>query len=197
MNDTIFRISALAIFLVGARISSYYRRKADRESGEKVSLKDEGMAMVLALRVTGITIWLGMFTYLINPNLMTWSRLDLPEWLRWTGVLLGLLADGLAYWVFSHLRNNVSPTVATRSNAYLVTSGPYRWVRHPLYMMGLIGYVGFALLAENWFIAMLSLVVFMLLSIRTSKEETMMVEKFGAAYLEYMQRTGRFLPRLG
>jgi len=134
---------------------------------------------------------------LINPAWMTWSRLDLPEWLRWVGVLMGLLADGLAYWFFSYLQKNVSPTVVTRSNAELITSGPYRWIRHPLYVMGLIGYFGFALLAENLFIALLSLVAFVLISIRTIKEETKLIEKFGNAYREYMQHTGRFLPRLG
>jgi protein-S-isoprenylcysteine O-methyltransferase Ste14 len=197
MNDTVFRILAVIIFLIGASISGYFRRKADRESGEQVSLKEEGNAMLIALRLTGISIWLSVFAYMLNPNWMSWSRIDLPDGLRWLGVAMGLLGNALAYWVFSNLRNNVSPTVVTRSQATLVTSGPYRWVRHPLYLMGLISYTGFALLAENWFIALLSLAVFGLLVIRTAKEEAKLVEKFGAAYRNYMQHTGRFFPKLG
>jgi protein-S-isoprenylcysteine O-methyltransferase Ste14 len=110
---------------------------------------------------------------------------------------MGVLSNFLAYWVFTNLGNNVSPTVRTRRNAALVTSGPYRWVRHPLYMMGLIAYLGFALLSENWFIALMAVVGFFLLIIRTSSEEDRLVQKFGDEYRQYMNRTGRFLPKLG
>jgi protein-S-isoprenylcysteine O-methyltransferase Ste14 len=196
MNDNIFRILAILIFLVGAGISSYFRKKADRETGEKVSLKEEGWPITIALRVIGITLWLCVFAWMINPQWMSWSRGDLPDWARWLGVLLGVLSLCLAYWVFSTLGTNVTPTVSTRTSAQLVTRGPYRWIRHPLYVMGLLSYLGFALLAENWFIALLAVLVFIILRVRTTKEETKLVEKFGDEYRVYMQRTGRFVPRL-
>ena len=197
MNDTIFRAIAVITFVIGMSISIYFRRKADRESGEKVSLKEEGLAVTFGLRVFGFSIWICVFAFMLNPAWIAWGRLDLPEWARWIGVAMGVLGVLLAYWVFTSLGNNVSPTVATRSQATLVTSGPYRWVRHPLYLMGLISYFGFALLAENWFIALLSLLIFAIIVYRTSKEENKLVEKFGAAYIEYQRHTGRFLPKLG
>jgi len=49
MNDNIFRIFAAVIFLTGLSISIYFRRKADKDSGEKVSWKDEGVPMILVL----------------------------------------------------------------------------------------------------------------------------------------------------
>jgi protein-S-isoprenylcysteine O-methyltransferase Ste14 len=194
MSDNIFRILAVIIFVSGAAISGYYRRKADREGG-KVSLKDEGLVIAINLRLFGLSLWAGVFAWLINPAWMNWSRFDLPEWVRWLGLLLGVLANFLAYWIFSNLDNNVSPTVVARENAQLVTSGPYRWVRHPLYTMGTIAYLGFALISENWFIAIMSVLVFVMLSIRTPKEEARLIEKFGDEYRQYMQRTGRFLPK--
>ena len=197
MNDNLFRVLAIIIFVIGAGISIYFRRKADRETGEKVSLKDEGLVITIALRLSGLSLWLGVFAYLLNPAWMNWSRLDLPEWSRWVGVSLGMLADAMAYWVFSHLGNNVTPTVATRSFATLVTSGPYHWIRHPLYTMGMMAYLGFALLAENWFIALMAVVSFIVLAIRVPREEAKLVEKFGDAYRKYAKTTGRFLPRLG
>ena len=144
-----------------------------------------------------MALWLGVFVYLINPRWMSWSQIDLPEWARWLGAGMGVLADLLAYWVFSNLGNNVSPTVRTRSEATLVTSGPYRWVRHPLYTMGMMAYLGFALLSENWFIALMAVIGFVLLVLRTPLEEAGLIEKFGDAYRQYMTRTGRFLPKLG
>jgi protein-S-isoprenylcysteine O-methyltransferase Ste14 len=197
MNDNLFRILAIIIFVICAGISIYYRRKADRESGERVSLKDEGLPITIALRLSGLALWLGVFAYLLNPAWMNWSRLDLPEWARWVGVGMGALADVMAYWVFSHLGNNVTPTVATRSSAMLVTGGPYRWVRHPLYTMSMIACLGFALLAESWFIALMAVVSFSVLAIRVPREEAKLIEKFGDAYRNYIKTTGRYLPRLG
>lgn len=195
MNDTLFRILAVLIFVVGAGISIYHRRRADRTGG-KVSLKEEGLWITLALRLTGLALWGAVFAYLINPDWMAWSRVDLPEWLRWLGVAMGVASDALAYWVFTNLGNNVTPTVVTRRSHTLVTSGPYRWVRHPLYLMGLIGYLGFALLSESWFIGLMTLLAFVLLNIRLPKEEAHLIERFGDEYRTYMRRTGRFLPRL-
>ena len=196
MNDTLFRILAIVIFITTSSISIYYRRKADRVSGEKISLKEEGFPLTVTLRLLGLVFWLSVLAYMINPSWMAWSRVALPEWARWTGVGFGVLGALMAYWVFSHLGNNVTPTVVTRENATLVTSGPYRWVRHPLYVMGLIAYTGFALIAENAFIAAAALVGFVFLAIRLQKEEANLIHRFGDSYREYMRRTGKFFPKL-
>ncbi len=197
MNDNIFRILAVVIFIVGAVISGYHRRKADRETGEQASLKEEGWLIFISLRLFGLFGWLAVFAFMLNPGWMAWSRIHLPEWARWLGVVMGILADLMGYWVFSNLGTNVTPTVVTRTKAHLVASGPYRWVRHPLYVMGLIGFIGFALLAENWFIALTAVLVFVVLIVRTRKEEAKLIEKFGNEYREYMKTTGRFLPKIG
>ncbi len=125
-----------------------------------------------------------------------WSKIDLPEWVRWVGVSMGLVSVVLIYWVFSNLGNNVSPTVVTRKNHTLVTSGPYRWVRHPLYTTGFLSYIGFVLLSENAFIAVLALIGMVFLRIRLPKEEARLIERFGDEYRAYMRSTGTFLPKL-
>lgn len=194
--EDFYRFAAVGVFVIGAAISIYYRQKADRESGERVSPRAEGLPIMIALRLAGLTLWAAVFAYLINPAWMSWSQVALPSWLRWSGLVLGLAADTFSLWVFSNLGNNVSPTVATRASHQLVTSGPYRWIRHPLYSMGMLAYLSFALLAANWFVALLSIVVFMILLVRLPQEEAHLVEKFGDEYRGYMDRTGRFLPRL-
>lgn len=195
-TENTFRAAAVIVFLLGAAISTYHRRKADRETGETISPRAEGPAIMIALRILGLFLWLAIFAYLINPGWMAWSQVELAAWLRWCGLGFGILADLLAYWVFTNLGNNVTPTVETRTRHQLVTSGPYRWVRHPLYSMGLIAYMGFALLAANWLIALLSFAVFCVLVLRLPQEENHLLDRFGDQYREYMQRTGRFIPRL-
>ena len=194
MNDTVFRVLATLLIMVMVSISVYYRRRADRLSGEKVSLREEGLTIAIALRVVGFGLWMSVFAYLINPAWVAWGRIDLPEWARWLGIIMGIVAVCLCYWIFSSLGTNVTPTVVTRKAHTLVTGGPYRWVRHPLYVMGIIAFLGFALIAENWWIALAGLLAFGILAIRTQKEEAQLIERFGDEYRAYMKRTGRYLP---
>lgn len=195
MNENIFRILAAVILLTAIGISSYFRRKADRESGETISRKVDGTAMMTVIRLGGLILWLSPFVYLINPAWMDWSRIGLPDSVRWLGVGLGVLCIVGIYWLFSSIGSGITPTSATRRQHTLVTSGPYRWVRHPLYTLGSSMFVSFGMMADNWFIALLGILTFIAMAIRTPKEEANLVTKFGDEYRDYMKRTGRFLPK--
>jgi protein-S-isoprenylcysteine O-methyltransferase Ste14 len=194
MNDLLFRILAALIIVIMLAISGSHRRRADRVNGGAVSLKEEGLAITIPLRLLGAALWLSVFAYLINPAWVAFGRIDLPEWARWLGIAMGVASDFLAYWIFTNLGNNVTPTVVTRQTHALVTTGPYRWVRHPLYSMGAMAFFGFALVAENWSIALLGALTFIVLAVRTRKEEANLIQRFGDEYRAYMRRTGRFLP---
>ena len=152
--------------------------------------------MMTAIKVGGLVLWLSPLVYLVNPSWMAWSKLGLPDWARWLGVAVGLLCVGLIYWLFSSIGGGISPTSATRERHELVTRGPYRWVRHPLYSVGSATFVAFGMMADSWFIAALGLLAFVMMAIRTPKEEANLIAKFGDGYIAYMKRTGRFFPRL-
>jgi protein-S-isoprenylcysteine O-methyltransferase Ste14 len=196
LNETIFRIFAAIALISAISISIYYRSKADKDTGEKVSRKDEGISILLILQIGGLVMWLSLFVYLINPAWMAWSKIGLPEWLRWLGVGSGLVCDGLIYWLFSSIGTNITPTVATRKEHQLVTSGPYRWVRNPLYSVGTAFIISYGLIADNWFMIAMALFAFIMLAIRLPNEEAHLIEKFGDEYRDYMKRTGRYLPRV-
>ncbi|RPI94622.1 MAG: isoprenylcysteine carboxylmethyltransferase family protein [Chloroflexi bacterium] len=197
MNENIFRILAALILFTAVGISSYFRRKADRESGEKISRKVDGTAIMTVIKIGGLILWLSPLAYLLNPAWMAWSKIGLPEWVRWLGVGIGILSTLGIYWLFSSIGSGITPTSATRKEHQLVTHGPYRWVRHPLYTVGSSMFISFGLVADNWFIAALGLLAFILMAIRTPKEEANLIEKFGDEYREYMKRTGRFFPKAG
>lgn len=196
MNENIFRILAAVILITGMAISSYYRRKADRDSGEKLSRKADGNVIMTVIRVGGLILWLSPFVYLINPAWMAWAKVGFPDWVRWLGVGFGILCTLGIYWLFSSIGTGITPVSATRKEHKLVTSGPYRWVRHPLYTVGSSMFISFGMMADNWFIALLGILTFILMAIRTPKEEANLIEKFGDEYREYMKRTGRYLPKL-
>jgi protein-S-isoprenylcysteine O-methyltransferase Ste14 len=195
MNENIFRILAAIILFTGIGISSYFRRKADRESGETISRKVDGTPMMTLIRIGGLVLWLSPLVYLINPAWMAWSKIGLPDSIRWLGVLIGIVCVFGIYWLFSSIGSGITPTSATRKEHQLVTSGPYRWVRHPLYTVGSSMFIAFGMMADSWFIALLGILAFIGMAIRTPKEEANLIEKFGDEYREYMKRTGRFLPK--
>lgn len=197
MNENIFRILAALILFTGMGISSYFRLKADRDSGEKISRKADGTFFMTIIRLGGLILWLSPLVYLLNPSWMAWSKIGLPEWVRWLGVGIGILCTLGVYWLFSSIGTGITPTSATRKQHELVTKGPYRWVRHPLYSIGSSLFIAFGMMADNWFIALLGVLAFLGMAARTPKEEANLIEKFGDEYREYMKRTGRFFPRLG
>lgn len=196
MNETIFRVIAAVILFAGVGISTYFRRKADRDSGEKLSRKADGTPMMMVIRIGGLILWLSPLVYLINPVWMAWSKIGLPEWVRWLGVGIGILCVFGIYWLFSSIGSGITPVSATRKEHKLSTSGIYRWVRHPLYTIGSSFIVSFGVMADNWFIALMGVLAFIGMAIRTPKEEANLIEKFGDEYRNYMKRTGRFLPKV-
>ena len=196
MNENIFRILAALVLFTGTGISTYFRLKADKETGEKISRKVDGSAMMNIIRFGGLILWLSPLVYLINPNWMNWSKIGLPESIRWLGVGIGVLCTFGIYWLFSSIGSGITPTSATRKEHKLVTRGIYRWIRHPLYTIGSSFIISFGMMADNWFITVFGILAFILMASRTPKEEANLIEKFGDEYREYMKRTGRYLPRL-
>src|SRR5437868_371209 len=75
-------------------------------------------------------------------------------------------------------------------------TGPYRWVRHPFYVSVALVILANSLVTANWYVFATGAVVFLLLVIRTGKEDQKLVEQFGDGYRQYMATTGRFWPRL-
>ena len=195
MNENTFRILAALILFTGIGISSYFRRKADKDSGETISRKVDGTTTMTFIRIGGLILWLSPLVYLVNPAWMAWSKIGLPEWVRWLGVLIGILCVFGIYWLFSSIGSGITPTSGTRKEHQLVTSGPYHWVRHPLYTVGSSLFIAFGMMADNWFIVLLGILAFIGMAIRTPKEEANLIEKFGDEYREYMKRTGRFFPK--
>jgi protein-S-isoprenylcysteine O-methyltransferase Ste14 len=193
-EELVYRGLTLAILSLIFGISATFRRRADREGG---ALQGEnGLRLVAVLRLLSLLVLLPLLGYLLNPAWVTWAQLDLPAWARWLGAAGGALAVPLATWVLSSIGTNISPSHATRAGHQLVTHGPYRWVRHPLYSAGLLLCVSLTLLTALWTLGVGMLIPLAVLLWRTPREEARLVETFGEEYRAYMRRTGRFFPRL-
>lgn len=175
-------------------VAFYSRRRS--HTGEKLDRWQEGGFILLGLRLGGIPCFLGSMAWMIQPQWMSWSALPLPIWVRWLGVGILVLWGCLLFWTFYHLGKNLTDTVVTRREHSLVTTGPYRFVRHPFYLAFFVGMIGFGLSTANWFLLATALVPAGFLFVRTPIEEAKLIERFGDDYRHYMAKTGRFLPTI-
>lgn len=112
---------------------------------------------------------------------------------QWLGVGLCLAGFGFAFWARVHIGRNWGIPMSLREGHELVTSGPYAYVRHPIYTGILLAMIG-SILAVGlvWLpLSMLGLIYF-LVSART--EEAMMLAQFPDAYSAYRRRTKMLIP---
>jgi protein-S-isoprenylcysteine O-methyltransferase Ste14 len=138
-----------------------------------------------------------LLAYMFRPGLLSWAALDLPAWAQWLGVAMGAASLLLIWWVQAALGSNFSTTLHLREEHTLVSHGPYRWVRHPMYTVLYLHLLAIFLLTQNWLIGGFFLsALTIIIATRLAKEEAVMIEKFGEEYQAYMLRSGRFLPRL-
>jgi protein-S-isoprenylcysteine O-methyltransferase Ste14 len=196
-TDTVLRLIFALLVMIVLGIRLYGHLKAGSFSTRSQNHNyDEGVLTRIA-RPLPIFIGLGAILYIAAPPLMAWSTVDLPLWMRLMSLPLGLLVVAGMLWVHSSLSKQFSRGLEIREDHALITTGPYRWVRHPMYTIVMFLFIAIFLLTANWFIGLggMAISLAVILS-RTPREEDMLIETFGDAYSEYMRRTPRYIPRL-
>ena len=195
-EDSALRLVLLAVLAAILPVGIYHRVKS-QATGESLDRRQEGVFVLATLRPLGAVFWLGLIAWMINPRWLDWSSVPVPLWSRWAGVPILLAGSALLVWTFRSLGKNLTDTVVTRKQHTLVSHGPYRWVRHPLYSSAALIVVALSLVAANWFFLVAGMALLCLLVVRTRTEEANLIARFGDSYRQYMERTGRFVPKLG
>jgi protein-S-isoprenylcysteine O-methyltransferase Ste14 len=121
----------------------------------------------------------------------------------WRTIMLGaglvLMVVGAAFNVLGrvYLKSNWANQIKIYEGHWLVTTGPFAIVRHPLYASLIWMLVGGALVYANLAGLVLTLAVFVpMMYGRAKKEEALLTGAFGEQYAMYRRRTGMFLPKI-
>lgn len=176
-------------------IRIYYWGYAAAHAGSK-SVRNEGKYLFWVRMLIALPGFALVFVYIYAPAALPWRMLELPLVARWFGVPVGALSLALLAWVHAHLGRNFSTTLHIREDHTLVTSGPYRWVRHPMYTAFLLFATSFFLMSGEPVISAIFAVSFAIVMIvRTPREEEQLLAMFGGRYQRYMDQTGRYWPR--
>jgi protein-S-isoprenylcysteine O-methyltransferase Ste14 len=194
-TETIFRI-ILPILIIGFALHrGYYVKFHSKPEDATLKRREEGIVSKIA-GVLGMLGFLSMLAYVINPNWLAFSNLALPLWLRWSGIGIALVGFALLQLSQVTLANSWSDTPRMMKEQPLVTSGPYRIIRHPIYTAFILILGSTLFISSNWLIGLCWAVMTILeVASRIGFEESLMIEFFGEQYREYMKKTGRLLPK--
>lgn len=190
---SLIRPIILATFSVLFVWGGYHRWRA--ESGEPINRRAEGWGLLLGIRLVALVLFVVIARWARNPDLLIAARFPVPEFGRWLGVAMLVGAAAWLMWMFHTLGLNITDTVVTRRQAQFVRSGPYRFVRNPMYVGLLALFAGLGIAIGNWLPPLLGSVVFTLLAIRTRIEERYLLARFPHEYGQYMREVGRFWPK--
>jgi protein-S-isoprenylcysteine O-methyltransferase Ste14 len=164
---------------------------AKRNAGSRLWRGGIGLRLVVILLIA---------TVLRTPSLRefleeTQRAASRSEVLGWSGVALCVLGFGLAIVARWYLGRNWGMPMSRKEQPELITSGPYAYIRHPIYTGLILAMVGSAIGVNiSWALLLIPVGAYFTYSAR--REETVMLQLFPEQYAAYMARTGMLVPRL-
>ena len=195
-TETIFRILLPVLIVAFAAHRGYYVKNHSKPEDDTLKTREEGTISKVA-GLLGLLGFISVVAYAIHPNWIAFADLAFPGWLRWAGVGIALAGFALLQWAQVTLANSWSDTPRMLKEQSLITSGPYRLIRHPIYTAFIFILSSTLLISSNWLIGLGwgGMTILETVS-RIGFEESLMIEYFGDQYRDYMKKTGRLLPKV-
>ncbi|MHA1907978.1 MAG: methyltransferase family protein [Candidatus Thorarchaeota archaeon] len=195
-----FRITYLLLwflYMLSRFIPSRGLPSLEQSQGERrAELRKEGWYIIFTLIMVVYGNIIVAALYLFDPQWMMWSYLTMPLELRVLGLAFAILLVPYTYWIGSTLAHNYSYTVEIQEGQTLITTGPYKRVRHPIYASAIFFLASLVLVSDNWLFLVVLLLTIPGLYIRIKREEEMMIREYGEEYQTYLKRTGRIFPKV-
>lgn len=140
------------------------------------------------------SITLSSAIWLFTPWL-NFAQFNISALLQIAGIHIGAASAILFYYVHEVLSDNWSPILQIRKQHELITDGPYKLLRHPMYTAMLLWVSANFLISSNWMVGAVQILsVIILLVVRLPEEERMMEEAFPRQYKLYKLKTYRLVP---
>ncbi|MCK5330377.1 MAG: isoprenylcysteine carboxylmethyltransferase family protein [Candidatus Marinimicrobia bacterium] len=187
-----FKIIYLAGFIIITVVRKIFTA---RLRNEKLAVDNKSVLDITFLALNGIGMIIPLiYVFIVKLDFADYSRPDLVGYL---GAVLFLIASWLLYRSHADLNRNWIPIVGLRPDHKLITTGVYKKIRHPMYSAHMIWAIAQAMILPNWIAGFSFLIVLTPhIFIRMGVEEKLLVEQFSDEYQDYMNRSGRLLPRL-
>ncbi len=191
----IYRILVAVLLLAFVAHRAYYNRKFPPQDSETIDKLGSSRGSTLSA-IIFLLAFISTAIYIFFPSLISWASIAVPDWIRWLGLVTAGAGFLLLEWSHRALRQNWSDQPRITQTQQLVQTGPYHWVRHPIYSAFLLILGSTLFLTANWLIGGLWIAAVASDAIlRIRYEEAAILNQFGDDYRDYQQRTGQFLPR--
>lgn len=118
------------------------------------------------------------------------------NWVELAGVALTYAGAATAIWARFTLADNWSARISLKVGHQLIRTGPYAYVRHPIYTGILMAVTGTALLVGEWRGLLAIALVTVAFAMKAKREEAYMTAEFGDTYAHYRASTGFLLPKM-
>jgi protein-S-isoprenylcysteine O-methyltransferase Ste14 len=196
--ETWFKLAFGVAFVLAAAVAATTARQAKRRHGGSLNqLTHEVRGLIFIRAALGIVFYFALMLWLFWPRALAWSYFQSPIVLRWVAVALLVPVLSFFTWSFRTLGSNYRGGVGLYDDHELVSVGPYRWIRHPIYaaFIGIMLLV--TLLSANWVLGLSGLLLVTSIAvIRIPVEERQLHDRFGQQWERYRDRTGLMVPRM-
>lgn len=200
MNETLLLRRAVVeagvvLYWLGVIVQA---RRIRRRIGRSPNLRPRGSVerLLWAGWATVIVIW--ALQPILTNALPRWLSV-VPEMVSTPGLIVGTAVTIAGYagtlWCYAAMGDMWRIGIDRREKNALVTIGPYRFVRHPIYLFQIVMLVGAVLLLPSVLSAFVILVHLVCVLLKASDEENHMLSIHGEGYRNYIAKTGRLFPR--
>jgi protein-S-isoprenylcysteine O-methyltransferase Ste14 len=147
--------------------------------------------LVTVLGVVGSTLFLFVSAFSDNRE---WMQLFGGDWMRYFGLVLFTMGSLLSTWATVHVSKRFGEQQVVQADRYLITDGPFRYIRHPRCFGGILMFVGVPLIFLSSLGLLLALVSAVGLLERIGRQERVLQQAFKEEWTMYAQRTRCFIP---
>lgn len=151
--------------------------------------------------------WLGLLSRLFMlPMIIVWITYPiqacfsglLPTYplLSAMGSALAVVALGFSFYSWHAMGTSWRIGIDNKESTALVTNGPFRFIRHPIYTLSILLMLATFLTLQTKMAFYLMCIHFLLFYIEARREEAFLIKKHQTSYIDYMAGTGRFFPKL-
>ena len=193
-----FKVAFLVAFICAVAVAAMTARRAARRHGGNINQLTHEVPGLIAMRAAiGLVFYGALFAWLFWPRALRWAYFAEPDGVRWLGVALLIPALAFFAWSFRSLGESYRGGIGLHDAHELVTIGPYRWIRHPIYVAFIGIMVLVLLISANWVLGFAGLLLVVSVAAgRVRTEERQLQDRFGEAWERYRAATGRWTPRL-
>ncbi len=176
------------LLFLGTFVVDYIVPRLTNPNHQRKSLQsDRGSYIIISIAIFS-AVWFSI--YLRMKNIGTLTGL-----FQWLGLFIMVAGCVFRQWALIHLGRFFSRTVQIESGHKVITTGPYRWIRHPAYTGMIVVYIGAIMALGTWLGTLITFtIVTGSLMYRIHVEEQALTSALGDEYRKYIKQTWQLFP---